>query len=159
MRRSNQLVHALVCRSIASSLLILGSATAGLGQTTARAHCLSYEPSVVKLTGTLFRKTYPGPPNYEDVRRGDRPETSWFLKLSKPACVNADKEQPDLNPAHENIRTVQLVIPAEFYKKYKHLVGLRVIATGTLYGEFTGHHHTPVLLTVKSLEGAPQTGR
>src|SRR5262245_14381421 len=71
----------------------------------ASSHCLSYEPSVVKLTGTLVRKTFPGPPNYEDISRGDRPETYWLLVLSRPACVDADKAQPDLNPAHDDIRT------------------------------------------------------
>jgi len=121
-------------------------------QTKSGQACLSYEPTVVKLQGTLARKTYPGPPNYEDVRKGDRPESSWFVVLSHPVCVDEDKESPDLNPAHQNIRSVQLVLTQEAYKKYKGLIGKRVIATGTLFGEHTGHHHTPVLLIVGRME-------
>lgn len=98
-----------------------------------------------------MRKTYPGPPNYASVAHGDRPETYWFLSLSAPVCVDEDKLDPLLNPAQENIRTVQLVLDPEMYKKYKTLVGKQTVATGTLFGEHTGHHHTPVLLTVSSL--------
>jgi hypothetical protein len=37
------------------------------------------------------------------------------------------------------------------YAAYKELVGKRVVASGTLFGAITGHHHTPVLLTVRTL--------
>ena len=40
------------------------------------------------------------------------------------------------------------------YKEYIDLVGKQVTATGTLFGEHTGHHHTPVLLTVRQLAEA-----
>ena len=116
--------------------------------------CLSYEPAVVKLSGTLARKTFPGPPNYENIHRGDRPETYWLLELSQPVCVNEDKSEPSLNPARKGIRTVQLVLTADAYKRYRRLVGKRVVATGTLFGEHTAHHHAPVLLTVKDLAQA-----
>jgi hypothetical protein len=49
---------------------------------------LSYEPAVATLSGTLVRKTLPGVPNYESVKKGDKPETSWFLDLLESACVN-----------------------------------------------------------------------
>jgi Domain of unknown function (DUF4431) len=159
MQKNSHLACAAAYCSIAWVLLVFGSATAGLGQTAASSHCLSYEPSVVTLTGTLVRKTFPGPPNYEDVRHGDRPETYWFLKLSNPICVDEDKAQPDLNPAHKDIRTIQLVVSSELYKKYKYMMGLRVVATGRLFGEQTIHHRTPVLLTVETLAQADKPGR
>jgi Domain of unknown function (DUF4431) len=113
--------------------------------------CLSYEPSAVKLTGTLVRETFPGPPEYEDIRHGDRPETSWLIKLSSPVCVEEDKASPALNPGHEAVRTVQLILSPEMYKAHRALVGHSAVATGTLFGEFNGHHHTPVLLIVDRL--------
>jgi hypothetical protein len=125
------------------------------GQTKAnQSTCLAYEPAVVNLTGTLVRKTLPGPREYEDIARGDRPETYWLLVLPRPACVDADQALPDLNPAHDHIRTIQLVVSAELYKKYKQLVGRRIVATGTLFGEHTAHHRTSVLLTVKTIAAA-----
>lgn len=114
--------------------------------------CLQYEPAMVKLKGTLIRLTFPGPPGYENVRKGDRPETSWFLKLPYAVCVDQDNADPLINTAKRNIRRVQLVVSEEMYRKYRNLVGHKVVATGTLFGEHTGHHHTPVLLTVSKLE-------
>lgn len=115
-------------------------------------HCLSYEPTVVKLAGTIISKTYPGPPEYESIRHGDEPETYWLLALPRPVCVDADQASPDVNPAVKNIRRIQLVFPDESaYKKYRRLLWKRVVATGTLYGGTTIHHKTRVLLDVESL--------
>jgi Domain of unknown function (DUF4431) len=132
-------------------LLILFSTTYAVGQTTTRVRCLSYEPSVVKVAGTLGRKTVPGPPNYESVSNGDRPETYWFVQLSRPVCVGEDEKEPDLYPAKKDVGSIQLVLTPDAYAACKELVGKRVVASGTLFGAITGHHHTPVLLTVRTL--------
>ena len=107
---------------------------------------------MVALHGTLSRKTFAGPPNYEDVRKGDKAETFWFLSLVSPICMNEDKSEPDLDPSRENIRKVQLVlVEVGAYDRVKALVGKKVVATGTLIGGISAHHHTPVLLTIKSI--------
>jgi hypothetical protein len=114
--------------------------------------CLSYEPAVVQLTGTVIRETFPGPPNYESVRNGERPETYWILHLEHPICVDADKTDSGYNSAQIDIQRVQLVLAGgAAYKKYKKLLSKKVIATGTLFGSHTGHHHTTVLLTAQNL--------
>jgi hypothetical protein len=133
-------------------LFLTGLSAACVAQTQSTNECISYEPSVVKLTGTLVRKTFPGPPNYESVRKGDRSETYWLLELPRPICVDESKEQRD--PAQKDVRRIQLVVNEETYKNQKALVGRRVVATGTLFGAITGHHHTPVLLQVKTLAKA-----
>jgi hypothetical protein len=102
----------------------------------------------------LIRKTFPGPPGYESVRDGDRPETYWLLDLPQPICLNVDKYNPDVNFAQQNVRRVQLVLDPSFYKRYKDLVGKRVVATGTMFAGHTGHHHTAALLTVSGLTRA-----
>jgi len=114
--------------------------------------CLSYEPVEVTLHGSLARRTYPGSPNYEDSGKGDHPETYWLLILDSPIFLDESKSDPELNPKNENIREVQLVVTRGMYENSKSLVGQRVVARGTLFGEHTAHHHTPVLLTVKTLE-------
>jgi hypothetical protein len=117
--------------------------------------CLSYEPSVVELRGTIVRETFPGPPDYESIRGEDRPEVYWLVVLSHPVCVDQDKTDPDLNPAQKDVRRIQLVFhDAAIYKTQKALVGKSVVAKGTLFGAHTGHHHTPVLLTVSNLKEA-----
>jgi hypothetical protein len=113
--------------------------------------CLAYEPSVVRLAGTVVQEVFPGPPNYEDVHRGDKPETIWLLVLSRPVCVKQDKKQSDLNPARTGVARIQMVLDQQRSRQYADLIGKRVVATGTLFGEHTGHHHTKVLLTVTTL--------
>jgi len=114
--------------------------------------CRSYEPAPVTLHGTLNRKTFAGPPNYSDIRYGDKAETYWLLNLDSPICVNQDKAQPDLNPSQKNVRRVQLVLKPGDYERFKPLLGKRVVATGSLFGAHTGHQQTPVLRTGTSVE-------
>jgi len=128
-----------------------------LGQALAQSSkaCLSYEPAVVTLTGTVTSKTYPGPPNFESIRAGDEPETYWLLALLHPVCVNQGEPGDLINEAKKNIRRIQLVFnDEEAYKKYRRLLGTRIVATGMLYASFSGHHKTPVLLRVNGLTKA-----
>jgi hypothetical protein len=138
-----------VCAAI-FFMLCVGLALAQSGR-----RCLSYEPTVVNLTGTIISRTFPGPPNYESIRKGDEPENYWLLLLPRPVCVTEGNIYPDLHPAQKNIRRIQLVFKSEkSYETYRRLLGKRVVATGTLYGAYSGHHKTPVLLTVKTLTKA-----
>ena len=109
--------------------------------------CSSVEPS--------FAKTFPGPPNYESIERGDKPEVLWWLVLSQPICMEEDVKEPSLSPAQKDIRKIQLVFrDAAAYETHEKLVGKTVVAKGTLFGAHTGHHHTGLLLTVTTLTKA-----
>ena len=91
------------------------------------APCLEYE--IVSLSGTLVRQTYPGPPDYESVTKGDEPRVIWVLLLDRRICV------ADSNPGYSrgcNEREVQLVLRADQYEQYRNLLGKKVIATGKL---------------------------
>jgi hypothetical protein len=117
-----------------------------------------YQPEKATLTGKLFLKTFPGPPNYESVRNGDYPERGWYLKLDKKidVIINEKKRVPE-NIGDENekaVDVIQLALPYgekyEEYKKKKNFkVGARVKLSGTLFRRFTGHHHARVLLSVE----------
>ncbi len=119
--------------------------------------CLSYEPAIVQITGTLVRTTYPGPPNYENIRKGDRVETYWLINLNSPACVNENKAEPDLDPELKSVTSIQLVLNANAYHRFKSLMGKRVAVSGTLSGGNTGHNHTRVLLTIRDMKKANRT--
>ena len=139
------------CDGVARVLLLFWWCVPCLGQAQSGAKCLKYGPSTVQLTGTIVRETFPGPPKYEGIRKGDRPETYWLLDLPQPICVDEDKTEPESSPAQTGIRRIQLVLDPKAYKKYKGLVGKRVFAEGTLYAGINIHHRTPVLLTVQIL--------
>lgn len=120
------------------------------------APCLDYEPSFATLTGVLVRRTYPGPPNFESIREGDKPETSWVLMLPRPVCVDGRSGDP-VNVAMTNIRRVQLVFEnQESYETYRRILRRRAVVTGLLFGAITAHHHTDVLLIVTTI-GPVQT--
>lgn len=114
--------------------------------------CLSYEPAAVKLAGVVGRVTFPGPPNYTSVRRGDRPEVVWVITLARPVCVEGD----EVNDPEAGVARVQLVFTegAAAYRKYRGLVGRRVEVTGKLFHGHTGHHRTDVLIVVEEINRA-----
>jgi hypothetical protein len=92
-------------------------------------------------------KPSPGRPNYEDIHKGDKPETFWLLKLDSPICV-----AQDLNPRQKDLREVELILNNDQVARVNLLLGKRVVATGTLFGAHTGHHHTPVYLVATYLD-------
>ena len=134
-------------------LLLLAAAPAqGLAQ--AGQQCLSYEPATVSLRGRLLRRTFPGPPDYESVKRGDKPETYWILHLDAPVCVAASAD----NDAESGVTDLQLILSTADYARFRKFVGraIRVDVQGKLSHAVTGHHHTPVLLEVtEMLKGRP----
>lgn len=59
---------------------------------------VSYEPELVQLTGKLYEKEYPGPPEYTSVEEGDLSEVVLILALTKPIEVrNATRAEDDWN--------------------------------------------------------------
>jgi hypothetical protein len=117
--------------------------------------CLSYEPTEVRIVGKVVRESFPGPPNFENIQEGDKPEGYWILKPDKPVCVVAGPDD-ELNETELDVRTIQLVLSDKQYKIYRNLLNKRIIVTGTLSHGHTGHHHTAVLLKVSRLRAAPR---
>jgi uncharacterized protein DUF4431 len=116
--------------------------------------CLKYEPTVVRVTGRLVQRVFPGPPNYENVETGDARETQWLVRLSNPVCVDGDPASELNTEAESGIKEIQLVITnSSDWKRYASLLRKDVRVTGMLFHAHTGHHRTPVLLTVRSIEG------
>jgi Domain of unknown function (DUF4431) len=111
--------------------------------------CLRYDPDTVALTGTLRRQTFPGPPNYEDIKAGDAPETGFYLGLASPICTIASPDSAnDNNGSLNGVQLVQLVLDSAGYAHLGPRVGQSVTIAGTMFAAFTGHHHAPVLLRV-----------
>jgi hypothetical protein len=120
--------------------------------TAAAQNCLSYDTDSVRLTGTISRKTFPGPPNYESIKTGDKPETYWVLHLGKPICTTASVD----NDPESGVTDLQLILTQKQYALYKKFAGRRARVTikGKLSHAITGHHHTPVLMEVVNISEA-----
>ena len=117
-----------------------------------------FEPEVVLLEGLPEEKTFPGPPNYESLKKGDTPETGWYLKLSKKINVLNNIDQNLANRTNDDVKEVdfvQLVIDWTSPKKQeiKKLLIQRkaILVKGTLFSRLTGHHHAPVLINVSEI--------
>ena len=130
---------------LAASMVLLVSSTS-FG---AEGPCLRYEPAVVHLLGRVVRRTFPGPPNYENIQKGDQPETQALLKLDQPICVLGDPKD-ELNSEDEHDQRLVTLVPASGMKMASFL-GARVRVEGTLFHAITMHHRTPVLITVKRI--------
>jgi hypothetical protein len=117
--------------------------------------CLRYEPEKVSLAGVIAERVFPGPPNYENIKKGDRPETAWILHLDKPVCVAPLDPKDDIDEPESNVTDMHLII-YDGYKKYEALPGKQVIVHGTLTHSISGHHRTRVLIEVEDIKRAAQ---
>lgn len=97
------------------------------------------EPETVNIVGTLQKEVFPGPPNYENIRSGDRPETVWFVAVDDNAKYAKETGE----------QRIQVILPQE---QYNQMLNHTVVATGTLFDAHTVHHHTPLLLFVTKLQ-------
>lgn len=146
------------------TLVVVVCATVSLGA-QARAACVDVrQPEPLSFKGTLSRQVFPGPPNYEDVRKGDTPERAFIIKLDAPICATGD----EFLDSSEAFDTVQLLVdnsakggPA-LLSSLTRLIGKRVQVMATSgFGAENGHHHAPLLATVVSItaDGAGTAGR
>jgi Domain of unknown function (DUF4431) len=112
------------------------------------------EKSSFSFEGTLAYSIFPGPPNYEDVRKGDTPEAAYILTLNAPICATGDDF---LNP-EKRFDKIQ-VYPADsgaagtfLSRDLRRFLGKRVTVEGNLpFGAHTGHHHAPLLLPISKI--------
>jgi hypothetical protein len=142
--------HQVTFRSFMRTPLLITTLLliAGFGSTAKAQKCLGYGPTV-SLTGTIRSQVFPGPPNYESIKSGDRKETATILKLTAPTCTIGN-DPPDL--AETGLREMQLVVrKSADWETIRRRRGKRVIVSGTLFHAITGHHRTKVLIDVANI--------
>ena len=118
----------------------------------AGAACLDVRQSQpLTFKGSLSRPVFPGPPNYEDVKKGDKPERAYIIKLDAPICATGD----EFLDSSQTFDTVQLLVDDSandsraLNASLTQLIGKRVEVTGKSgFGAQTGHHHAPLLVTL-----------
>jgi hypothetical protein len=135
-------------------ILVAAYALIGVGA-PAWAACLDVrQTQPLAFTGSLSHPVFPGPPNYEDVKKGDKPERPYIIKLDAPICATGD-EFLDSSQAFD---TVQLLVDdsaknsSMLNSRLAQLAGNRVQVTGKSgFGAQTGHHHAPLLMTLVNI--------
>jgi len=133
---------------VAAVVFVIGFST-GHDAPKAAESCLSYCPTAVSLPGTVrIAKAY-GPPGYGEDPKHDAKEDYPQLVLDKPVCVTGNLDDDPEAEGEQDVRNIQLVFPA---RPFDHaLLGKPVMATGKLFHQVTGHHHTRILMTVDSI--------
>jgi hypothetical protein len=125
------------------------------GTLWASAACVDLKQTdTFSFAGTLSYAIFAGPPNYQDVRKGDSPEPTYILKLDAPICATGDEF---LKP-EQRFDRIQ-VYPAEsgaagrfLSRDLRRFVGKRVVVQGrSPFGAHTGHHHAPLLLAITEI--------
>ncbi|MGP0058669.1 MAG: DUF4431 domain-containing protein [Beijerinckiaceae bacterium] len=105
----------------------------------------------------LTYKVFPGPPNYQDVRKGDKPEPAYILRLERPICVSGDEfidpdakiDRIEIFPEYADTKNEAL------WKALRNLIGKSVAVEGKEpFGAQTGHHHAPLLLPITRITRA-----
>src|SRR5690606_39624115 len=120
-------------------------------QQTHQTRTVLYEPNITELKGTLYQKTYPGPPEYSSVEAGDTPETVLILALTEPVDVQpADAKEEPFNQPEIGVREVHISFfdsepPEELWNQ-------EIIVQGTLFSAHTGHHHRRVVMSANTWE-------
>lgn len=110
--------------------------------------CLRQEPENALLSGRLAVKVFPGPPNYESIPSGDRPEKCWILLLDRPICP---LEESEFHPTEQGIGRIQLLFTKGPPPDLPRLIRKRVVAKGSLFPAHTGHHHAEILMDVAEI--------
>lgn len=110
-----------------------------------------FEPNVSTVEGKLITRMYYGQPGYGEDPENDAKEYPYILQLDKPINVKAH-EGDVMNSDTFDVKEIQVVpIGEEDLKSIKKYLDKRIKIEGTLFSALTGHHHTEVLIEVKSI--------
>jgi Domain of unknown function (DUF4431) len=107
-------------------ILLVAAMLAVARPTIAALQCVEY--GAASLAGRLVRQTYPGPPDYESVTKGDEPRIIWVLVLDQRTCAYSSSTYT----SRYGEREVQLVLDAEQYLQYSKFLGKQLVVTGEL---------------------------
>src|SRR2546422_4483235 len=118
--------------------------------------CYHYRPAPVSLTGRLIQRTLPGPPNYQSIARGDRPQVVDLLILDAPICTIADYKDSPNTDAFQGQDTIQVRRAESTWREVRRLSGQRVVVTGTLAGVALGPDRPPVVIDPTEVRSVPK---
>ena len=108
--------------------------------------CPSCNGDEIEITGILKIEIFPGAPNYENIAEGDKPEKYWFVVLNKSVCFSPDTEFLSEEVA---LTKMQLIFDSSEQQLKE---GKKYFIIGFTVPAHTGHHHSDVLLRVKSIK-------
>ncbi|HCE1619870.1 DUF4431 domain-containing protein [Vibrio parahaemolyticus] len=107
---------------------------------------------VVTLSGKVREELFAGPPNYESINNGDRPQFYWVLYVNEPIAVVGRCIETQKVTDHGKTCCFQLVLKQNFYDNRNDILGKFVKVTGQVFLGYTGHHNTKALIDIAKIE-------
>jgi len=104
--------------------------------------CAQLDEKPIRAVGIVSLEVFPGRPNYESIKDGDEAEKAWILTV-------ASKEKKE---------RFQLVVEDGSEQKFaalRRLTGKKAVVEGLVWEGHTGHHHTPFLISIRTIQEAP----
>ena len=109
--------------------------------------CLRYNQEINSLRGILQIKVYFGPPNYGENPDTDSRETQGVLFLDKAICTAKEEGSEESTQVNQ----IEVTLVSSLKVRLFRFAGKKVIVSGKLFEAHTGHHHTPLLLSLSSI--------
>ena len=131
---------------LSSVVILIAAGAQPAGRPGVSDSCYHYRPASVSLTGRLIQRRLPGPPNYESIARGDRPQVVDLLILDAPICTIPDYKDSPNTDAFQGQDTIQVRRAESTWRDVRRLTGSRVVVTGTLSEWALGPDRTPVVI-------------
>jgi hypothetical protein len=125
--------------------LIALAAAAGASPAAAQTCLKADDKAEAAVTGTLATVRFIHPGNQSR-------QTAYVVNLPRPVCADVTDIDDKVNRV-DGIRRVQLAGELDG-AKLKRLMGRRVTARGTLFGQHTAYHIAPILVSLKALDAA-----
>ncbi|RVC84025.1 hypothetical protein EN745_00310 [Mesorhizobium sp. M4A.F.Ca.ET.022.05.2.1] len=101
-----------------------------------------------QLSGELYRRILPGPPNYKDVQTGDQPEPTYLLELDADICLQGE----DFADPESSFREVHVVPVGGMDSAVASLIGRRVtVGIVDRWAADNAHHRAPLMAIVGSI--------
>jgi hypothetical protein len=140
---------------LSSVVILIAAGTQPSARPGVADSCHHYRPASVSLTGRLIQRTLPGPPNYQSIARGDRPQVVDLLILDAPICTIADYKDSPNTDAFQGQDTVHVRRTESTWRDVRRLTGHRVVVTGTLAEWALGSDRTPVVIDPTEVRPGP----
>jgi hypothetical protein len=100
-------------------------------------------------SGTLETQIYPGPPGYENIKKGDAKEEGLYIRLDNPIMIHFRDWEKKHAPATKSISLMQITTvfdTARFYKVAAMKNKPHIAIKGTVFASYNAHHHTDFLI-------------
>jgi hypothetical protein len=112
-----------------------------------------YDPAITRCKGKLTLQYFPGSPNFESIKDGDRKEGAYILTLDEPLSVVPTKTPNELlgSGKENNVKVIQLVPIKQSTKTLRSLLGKHLVVEGKLFHSDNGHHHARILMELNTV--------